>query len=143
MFWQDVDAERHANGDASMTGALERLFLASQRVLFARLDLLLLEIHDAMSRTLRALLLGGVAVGIALSGWCALVAGVVLGLGEVIGNGPSLLIMGLLNFVLAIGGILLLVRESRQPPPVSAQALPDVDAIPPTQHQATSQRVTT
>ena len=121
-----------------MTGALERLFLASQRVLFARLDLLLLEIHDAMSRTLRALLLGGVAIGIALSGWCALVAGVVLGLGEMIGKGPSLLVVGVLNFVLAIGAILWLVRDSRKPPPVSAQALPDVDAI-----QATPQRVTT
>ena len=140
MFWQGVDADRQGNGDATMTGALERLFLASQRVLFARLDLLLLEIHDAMSRTLRALLLGGVAVGIALGGWCAIIAGVVLGLGEVIGNGPSLLIIGVLNFALAIGGILLLVRDSRQPPRVSAQALSDVDAIPATPQP---QRVTT
>ncbi len=125
-----------------MTGALERLFLASQRVLFARLDLLLLEIHDAMTRTLRAVLLGGVAVGIALGGWFAIIAGVVLGLGEVIGKGPSLLVIGLLNFVLAIGVILLLVRDSRRPPPVSAQALPDVDAIQATPQHATPHRVT-
>ena len=138
MFWHDVDAERQGGGDASVAGAIERLFLASQRVLFARLDLLLLEIHDAMTRTLRALLLGGLAIGIALSGWFAIIAGVVLGLGEVIGKGPSLLVVGALNFVLAIAVLLLLVRDSRRPPPVSAQAMPDVDAI-----QATPQRVTT
>jgi hypothetical protein len=137
-----VDADRQGSGDASMTGALERLFLASQRVLFARLDLLLLEIHDAMTRTLRAVLLGGVAVGIALGGWFAIIAGVVLGLGDVIGKGPSLLVIGLLNFVLAIGVILLLVRDSRRPPPVSAQAMPDVDAIQATPQQATPHRVT-
>jgi hypothetical protein len=117
--------------------ALERLFLASQRVLFARLDLLLLEIHDAMTRTLRALLLGGVAIGIALGGWFAMLAGIALALGEMIGQGPSLLIIGVLNFGLAIGIILWLVRDSRRPPPVSAQALPDVDAV-----HAAPQRVT-
>jgi hypothetical protein len=120
-----------------MATAIERLFLASQRVIFARLDLLLLEIHDAMTRTLRALLLGGVAVGIALGGWFAMLAGVVLSLSETIGKGPSLLVIGVLNFGLAIGLILLLVRESRRPPAVSAQALPDVDDV-----QAAPQRVT-
>ncbi|MGH7805939.1 MAG: phage holin family protein [Candidatus Binatia bacterium] len=125
-----MDVERHPGaGDASIATALERLLLASQRVLFARLDLLLLEVHDATSRTLRAMLLGGVAIGIAIGGWFALLAGVVLGLGEAIGNGPSLLVIGVLNFGGAIGGLMLLVRDSRRPPPVSAQALPDVDAV--------------
>ena len=121
-----------------MAAALERLLLASQRVLFARLDLLLLEIHDAMTRTLRALLLGGVAIGIAIGGWFAVLAGIALALGEVIGKGSALVVIGVLNFALAIGLILWLVRESRKPPPVSAQALPDVDSVHAAPHRVTT-----
>ena len=117
---QDVSAE------PSVGTGLERVLLASQRVLFARLDLLLLEIHDAMTRTLRAVLLGGLAVGIGLGGWFAMLTGIILALGETIGKGPSLLLIGGLNFAIAITAILRLVRDSRKPPPVSAQVLPDV-----------------
>ena len=111
-----------------MATAIERLLLATQRVLFSRLDLLLLEVHDAMTRTVRALLLGGLAIGIALGGWFAMLTGVVLALGDDIGKGPSLLLVGLINFAVAFAGILWLIRDSRQPARVSAQALPDVGA---------------
>lgn len=122
-----MELERQtAAAEPSLGTGLERVLLASQRVLFARLDLLLLEMHDAMTRTLRAVLLGGLAVGIGLGGWFALLAGIVLALGDLLGNGPSLLIVGVLNFGAALAGIQWLVRDSRKPPPVSAQALPEV-----------------
>jgi uncharacterized membrane protein YqjE len=124
--------------EPSLATAIERLMLASQRVLFARLDLLLLEMHDALTRGLRALLLGGIAIGVALGGWFAMLTGFVLALDDTIGQGPSLFIVGIANFALAIGTILWLVRDSRQPPRVSAQALPEVGATV----EAGPQRVT-
>ena len=124
--------------EPSLAAAVERLLLASQRVLFARVDLLLLEIHDTMTRTVRALLLGGLAIGIGLGGWFAMLTGFVLALGESIGKGPSLFLVGITNFAIALAGILWLVRDSRQPPRVSAQALPEVT----TTVEATPQRAT-
>jgi hypothetical protein len=53
----------------SMTSAFERVLSASQQLVVDRLDLLLLEAKQGMSRGIAAAVVAGVAIGVFFCGW--------------------------------------------------------------------------
>jgi hypothetical protein len=53
----------------SVTSALERVLSASQQLVVDRLDLLLLEAREGMSRGIEAAAVAGLAVGVFFCGW--------------------------------------------------------------------------
>ena len=61
-----------------MTSAVERVLSASQQLVVDRLDLLLLEAKQGMSRGIEAAVVASVAVGVLLCGWVCINAALAL-----------------------------------------------------------------
>jgi membrane protein implicated in regulation of membrane protease activity len=107
-----------AAGEPSVPAALEKIATASQRVLSKRIDLLMLDNHEMISRLLvkAALLSVGVVAG--LAAWMSAVAALVTWLVPTWSTAGQLGIFALLNAVVAGAVIAFTLRE---PPRLSGE----------------------
>jgi uncharacterized membrane protein YqjE len=87
--------------EPSLAQALERLLIASQRVVSDRIDLAMLDLHGLTSRTVRSAMFGGLAIGLGLGGWFALVGAAVSALALRLPLWAALAIAGTVNLAAA------------------------------------------
>src|SRR3954453_9524623 len=80
----------------SVVGSVERMIDAGQRLVIERIDLMRLEVQDAVGRAMGAALLRRVGATLAFTGWLALMAVMVLALRDYAGlhTVTSILIVG-------------------------------------------------
>lgn len=100
-----------AENEPSVASALERIVLASQRVLGDRIDLAFLEARELLTITFRGLLALGLALGLLLFAWVAASSMLVFLLLGVMSRSASLGVVAAINLVL--GGVLLRIALSR------------------------------
>lgn len=100
-----------AENEPSVTSALERIVLASQRVVGDRIDLALLELRELLAITFRGLLALGLALGLLLFAWVAASSMLVFLLLGVMSRSAALGVVAGINLVL--GGVLLRIALSR------------------------------
>ncbi len=97
--------------EPSVVSALERVMLASQRVVGDRIDLVFLEVRDLLVLTFRGLLALGLAIGLLLLAWVSTSAMLVFLLIEVMSRSAALGLVAGVNCV--VGAVLLRVALSR------------------------------
>lgn len=97
--------------EPSVASALERIVLASQRVVGDRIDLALLEVRELLAITFRGLLALGLALGLLLFAWVAASSMLVFLLLGVMSRSAALGVVAGINLVL--GGVLLRIALSR------------------------------
>jgi uncharacterized membrane protein YqjE len=93
--------------------SIERLVVASQGVITKRIDLALLEGQELVTRTVLALVLGGLGVLLACGAWFAFVAFIVLSLAADAAPATRALIFAGIN---AIGAAALITPAIRRAP---------------------------
>jgi uncharacterized membrane protein YqjE len=104
---------REQGHEPSVSSALERVLDASERVIIDRIDLMRLDTHETVARTLRAvalLALGGVLL---CSGWFAAMAIVILVLNEYGAPATGYAVVACLS--VAMGASLVAVGMQRLP----------------------------
>lgn len=99
--------------DSSVSASLEHLVSASQGVLSKRIDLVLLEVEEMLSRSLASAALGGVCILLLAGGWFAVAGSLVLLLFPDSSSVLRLFAFGLVNGAGALGSMVLLMRHSR------------------------------
>ncbi len=93
------------DNEPSVGAALERIVLATQRVIGNRVDLAFLEAREMMAVTFRGLLALGLSLGLLLLAWVAASSMLVFLLMNVLSRSGSLAVVSGINFV--VGMVLL------------------------------------
>lgn len=107
--------------EPSLAQALERLLIASQRVVSDRIDLAMLDLHALVGRTVQSAMLGGVAIGLGLGGWFALIGAAVSALALHLPLWAALAIAGAANLAAAVLIAAVAARASRGVPSAVAR----------------------
>jgi uncharacterized membrane protein YqjE len=113
--------------EPSVVSALERIMLASQRVVGDRIDLVFLEVRELLVLTFRGLLALGLAIGLLLLAWVSTSAMLVFLLIEVMSRSAALGLVAGVNCV--AGAVLLRVALSRIAATVSSAETRRSDAL--------------
>ena len=104
----------------SMTSAVERVLSASQQLVVDRIDLLLLEAKEGMSRGIEAAVVAGVAVGVFFCGWLCINASLAVYFQTTASLSGILAALAAVN--LALGVVAIVVARQIAAPQPSADA---------------------
>lgn len=91
-----------AENEPSITSALERIIIASQRVIGDRIDLVFLEARGLLAVALRGFLALGLAIGLLLLAWVAASSMLVFVLLGAMSKGGALAVVAAINLVLGL-----------------------------------------
>ena len=97
--------------DPSISSALERVVVASQKVVQERTELVFFEVRELLEATFEGLLALGLAIGLFLLAWVSATAAMIFFLMEVMARSVALAIAAVIN--IAFGAVLVRVAMAK------------------------------
>jgi hypothetical protein len=108
-------ANQDADGDLTLSGALQRVVESSQHVMLAHISSLRLDVKDDLGRALSSLFFIGAGVILINGAWLSLMAFMLHGLSDHLSLLASLAIVGSFTGLIGAGLALAGVQRLRQP----------------------------
>jgi len=115
------------SAEPSLASAMEKLLLASQRLLSDRIDLALLDLRELASRSVRALSFAVAGAGLLLGGWFSLVAALVIAADRWMPISLGVALAAFVNIALGVAGLSSAARAMSKLPVAAREAASSAD----------------